>query len=147
MMKGHLMNTRTEHHDEHAHAITALTATLEVGFKKLGEDLSAQASNLGVRDRGAEPRALSATPGGTLLTGVPNRLMGWLLQETTGTNTATLTLYDGDSVSSAVLTVITLAPNESIRDWFGSNGIALSAGLFAVTAGAVSGSVLLVPGS
>lgn len=49
-------------------------------------------------------------------------LYGWIVAESTGTAPAKIRLWDGTSNSGNYMGTVTLAENESNREWFGSNG-------------------------
>lgn len=76
-----------------------------------------------------------------VLSGASGVLMGYGLRETTGTATATLELRDGQG---ALICPVTLAANESARDWFGPGGLSFVNGLQLVrVAGSADGAVYL----
>jgi hypothetical protein len=69
-------------------------------------------------------------------------LCGLALAEATGTNAATIGLYNGLDVNGELIAPINLNPNESIRDWFGFFGVYFDVGLFAhLASGSVYGTV------
>lgn len=118
----------------------ALQAALREQTERLGRTMDA------VKVHGAEYRSLVAN-GTTTVTGSSCRLIGWALAETTGTGTATVTLHDGATSDGQTVAVITLAANESARDYFGPGGISLPYGLYASVTGSVAGSLFLGAGS
>lgn len=72
------------------------------------------------------------------------RIMGWALNEKTGTAGATLTIYDSPDTSDPSPIVIGLAPGQTVRDWFGPQGVRLDSGLnVVVTSGAVGGKLFI----
>lgn len=80
----------------------------------------------------------------TMLSNSAGRVVGWALKETTGLATAELDLLDGTNTDGDLLAPITLAPSESVRDWFGPAGISFGRGLFAqLVSGSISGTVWL----
>jgi hypothetical protein len=121
--------------------INDLVDRIEQRFADL--ENAVKTSNNTVPDQGARPvpieagkRVRLATSGGTLA--------GFSLRETTGVAVAVVNLRDGDDANAALVQTISLAPAESVRDWFGDRGISLYNGLFMdVAAGAVDGAVFL----
>lgn len=81
------------------------------------------------------PTGATATPtaAGTTdvqVTSAASRLVGVAVRETAG-SAAVVTFYDGTSTAGTRLLSISLAANESVREWFGDRGIAVSAsGIF-----------------
>lgn len=74
-------------------------------------------------------------------------LFGWALQESTGIAEAVVTLYNGTDTTGLVTAVITLEPNQSVRDWFGPQGVHMNVGLWSViTSGTVVGSLFIATG-
>ena len=91
-----------------------------------------------------------ALPVGTALNAVAmlsnsaGRLVGYALKEATGVGTAELDLLDGTNVDGDLLVPITLAANQSVRDWFGPAGISFGRGLYAqLVSGSITGTVWL----
>lgn len=69
-------------------------------------------------------------------------LRGWAFQETTNAAGAVLTLHDGADDTAPLVVPITLATNESTRDYPPGNGILLRTGLFLeMVSGTVQGSI------
>lgn len=74
--------------------------------------------------------------------GADLRLMGISVAESAGTPaTAEVNLYHGTSATAPALMLFNLAANESVREWFGSDGICCPGGVFV---NRVSGSSWLV---
>ena len=95
---------------------------------------------------GAEPIPVGNTPNAKVkVATVGGRIVGYALKETTGTATAEIDLIDGKNATDGDLIIpITLAPGESVRDWFGPAGVSFVAGLIAsVVSGSISGTVWL----
>ena len=67
--------------------------------------------------------------------------MGFSFRETAG-STATIQIYDNASAASGVLLdTISLAANESAREWYGPQGIRAANGVYCDVTGTVEGSV------
>jgi hypothetical protein len=95
---------------------------------------------------GAEPIPVGNTPNAKAkLATVGGRIVGYALKETTGVNAAELDLIDGKNANDGDLLIpITLAPGESVRDWFGPAGVSFVAGLVAsLVSGSIVGTVWL----
>lgn len=100
----------------------------------------------GVVLRGARPVAVGITQGATRTpTGAPGALVGFALRNRSEAVDVTVTVYlhDGFDENGDVIMSVTLAPGESVRDWFGPGGINLAAGLFVNADGPIDGSVFL----
>jgi hypothetical protein len=70
-------------------------------------------------------------------------LVGWSLRNKSNSNPANIDLYDGPSAAGIPTFPITLAANESVRDLFPGDGVAMLNAVYAnVTLGEVSGSVI-----
>lgn len=106
------------------------------------ENLRAQVieSVNGVALRGARPVLVGNA--GRLATS-PTSIVGFALRETSGVASATVVLRDGFDAGGDPILPITLAPGESVRDWFGPAGVNLSIGLYVTVTGAVDGSIWL----
>ncbi len=89
------------------------------------------------------PVVARAASNSTQLTTVPNTLHGFALRETTGAARAVIELRAGESDDGALVAAITLAAGESVRDWFGPNGIAVSGLRLVRVSGSADGSVFL----
>lgn len=74
---------------------------------------------------------------------VDNVVAGHAFRETSGTNTALVQLFDGDDGTGAELLSVSLAANESARDWYGARGPSFDAGVYVKVTGAVTGAVFL----
>ncbi|MFT3873424.1 MAG: hypothetical protein QM714_12505 [Nocardioides sp.] len=94
----------------------------------------------GVALRGSRPVPVGA--GVTRLATSPTSLVGFALRNTNA-GVSTLLLRDGFDATGEVIVPITLAPGESVRDWFGPAGVNLSIGLYAELTGSVDGAVFL----
>lgn len=71
-------------------------------------------------------------------------VMGFAVEETTGTATARAVIYDGTDQTSKVLLPIRLNPGESTDEWFGDGGWECRVGALAVvTSGAVDGLLMV----
>lgn len=81
----------------------------------------------------------------TLYTGAAV-LLGWALVETTGTASAALDIRDGTGTAGQSVVPVTLAANESTRDYPPGNGIAIQFGLFIdMTSGSARGTLWYLP--
>jgi hypothetical protein len=67
--------------------------------------------------------AISAAVAGT-------RLIGLSFRETTGTAGALVILRYGTVIGAAATVSVSLGPNESVREWYGPDGIAMPSGIF-----------------
>jgi DNA uptake protein ComE-like DNA-binding protein len=75
------------------------------------------------------------------VTAVDGRLMGFSARETTGTASAFFRLRAGTGTGT-ILATVSLAANESVRDWFAPNGIQATGGVYyELVSGAVAGGV------
>lgn len=120
--------------------IEQLVERVELAFAELEQ--AYRTTNGTVRDRGARPVPVEAGKRVRLATG-GGTLSGFALRETGGA-AALVNLRDGADASADVVMPISFAAGESVRDWFGPNGISLYYGLFMeVVSGAVEGSVFL----
>ena len=76
----------------------------------------------------------------------PAILFGFAVANASGSATAELDIYDATGTGGAPLFPITLAANESTREWFGERGLLMHSGIFLnVSSGEVKGSVFFVP--
>lgn len=116
-------------------------------FVKWGAQLRADLSQSvnGVLLRGARAVPVGSSASATKnATNNAGALVGFALRNTSASVSAVVLLRDGTTADAPVVVPITLAPDESIRDWFGPSGVNLSFGLYVdVTAGAVDGTVFL----
>lgn len=86
------------------------------------------------------------TTAGTVVSGA-SLLRGWSLKESTGTAVAACDIYDGDGTNGLLVATISLRINESTREVIPAGGIEIRSGLYyVVTAGAIKGSLWVVPG-
>ena len=93
--------------------------------------------------------AARSIPFGTLATGNRTfkvtgklRLRGFGMQETTGTTTAEIDLYDGEDSGGQLICKVNFAANESVREWWSGDGIGCEHGIAAVwVSGSVNGSL------
>ena len=86
---------------------------------------------------------VSGQTSGQLVNGA-GRLFVHTITETTGAATAKYTLYDGTGVSGTLLVPVTLAANESSRDYFGKHGIPFLTGVYIeVVSGSVQGALVV----
>lgn len=70
-------------------------------------------------------------------------LYGYAIKEGTGAAGAELDIYDGQDNKGLLALPISLAAGQSVRDWFGPQGLHLRGGLFSVATGSVVGSVFV----
>jgi len=72
------------------------------------------------------------------------RVMGWALNEKTGTAGGTVTIYDSPDTSDPLPIVVGFAPGQTVRDWFGPQGVRFDSGLnTVVSAGSVGGKLFI----
>lgn len=96
-------------------------------------------------DRTARPLFLGADFTNGPLSNARVALMGWSIKNLSSSAAAELDIYNSGSASGDVVFPVTLAGNESSREWFGPNGILLDSGLaVAVQSGSVSGAMFVV---
>ena len=70
------------------------------------------------------------------------RLYGWAILEATGSAAAEVVIYDGFDANGPILADITLAADQSTRDYFGYSGLWADAGIFVkCVSGSVRGTV------
>ena len=92
------------------------------------------------------PQPLGPAAVGGLVVGPGAFLFGWALAEATGAAPAVLTIFDGDSAAGHAAVPINLSAGQTIRDWFGPQGVWMRRGVFvAITVGQVSGSLWVAP--
>lgn len=66
------------------------------------------------------------------------------VKETTGAAQAVFNLRDGSSAAGALVMPYVLAPNQSTREWLGTDGVSFQGGCFLeVVSGSVTGSVFI----
>ena len=83
------------------------------------------------------PIAIGASIGGRV------RLFGWSARETSGAATALVQITNAPGGGGLELMAIGLNASETVRDWFGPDGIELENGYFPAVTGAVAGSVFV----
>lgn len=74
---------------------------------------------------------------------VPTALYGFNFAESTGSASAKIRLHDGTGISGNELAIVTLGANESVRDWFADESVAIvKGGIYVeVVAGSIEGVV------
>ena len=99
----------------------------------------------GVVLRGARAVPVGSSSSGTSRpANTPTTLTGFALRNTSGATPAVVVLRDGSDASGDMLVPITLAPSESVREWFGPAGVNVAVGVFVdVVSGDVDGAVFL----
>lgn len=101
----------------------------------------------GIPLRGARPVAVGITGGATKRpTTSAGAIVGFALRNRSAVTDANVTVYlhDGPDADGDVLLPITLAPGESVRDWFGPGGIHIgAAGLYVDADGDFDGCLFL----
>jgi hypothetical protein len=94
---------------------------------------------------GTERVAFGPTTVSTTLYIGAGAYVGLSLAETSGVSSAKVRLRDGIDDTGTVIDVVTLAPNESVRDWYGPQGKRFGVGLrLEVVSGSVEGVVALI---
>jgi hypothetical protein len=58
------------------------------------------------------------------------RLLGFTVHETTGVSPALVYVRQGVNTSALPLAIVSLAPGESVREWYGPDGLVATAGIF-----------------
>lgn len=97
----------------------------------------------GIVGQPASAPATASPAAGQVVTG-SGRLAGLAISETTGTGTAKVKIHDGVGAGAPLLFTVTLAANESIRDFFNGQGLAFTTGLYVeLVTGAIDGSLFL----
>lgn len=95
------------------------------------EQVTATIANLPGAAAAASYGSGTANQAGVAPADAPGRLMGYAIRETSGTAGATVRLRSGTTVSGTPLgSGVTLAPNESVREWFGPTGINVPTAVF-----------------
>jgi hypothetical protein len=120
---------------QHFEVAAATALVLESHLEQLRADL---AQTQGGRElKGALVRPFAE---GLKLSQVAGALVGFSVYETGGISPARLIFRDGVDTNGTLVCVVTLGPGESVRDYFGSEGLGFSSGLFVdVQLGAVDG--------
>ena len=126
-------------------AIDRLVAQLTLAWQKTASDLEASLSQsrLAVRIDAAQVHPVNTGAGvSTSVSRNPGRLVGYALEEATGTGPATLRILDArDPADATLILPISLSAGESTRDSWGG-GLAFVRGLYVqVDAGSVTGAV------
>lgn len=102
------------------------------------------ASLNGAQSVGVQARQLNGSD--QVLSSSAGRLAGVTLHETSDTDRAVVKIHDGFDNTGDLLTVVSLAAGESVRDWFMPHGISFVYGIFVeIVSGAVEGAVHLAP--
>jgi hypothetical protein len=116
--------------------------TLEGYTDQLESLLTALGANTDQLEGMLAPSTPANLPGASgAITSATGVLMGLSARETSGTATAFFRLRAGGATGT-ILATVTLAANESIRDWYGPSGIQATGGVyFELVAGAVAGGV------
>lgn len=118
----------------------------EIDFVRWASQLQADlaASLGGVMLRGALPVPIGAAPGGsTRPLSSPGRVVGWSILETSGTNPATVTVWDGREAGSKPLAYIHVGAGLAETAWFGQAGISVTDALLIDISGTVEGVLYL----
>lgn len=103
--------------------------------------LQAEIATQGAMDRlGARSEPVAAS---RPVTGVDNVVAGHSFRETSGTTGALVQLFDGVDDTGVELLSVSLAANESARDWYGARGPSFDNGVYVKVTGAVAGAVFL----
>jgi hypothetical protein len=109
------------------------TGTIQAKLRALSA-LNVGATTTAIASTAADVQVIAAT---TSL-----RLRGFSFKENAG-STASLVLRNGTTATDPPLAYVTLGPNESIRDYFGSEGIIAAAGVYLdMISGTVIGNTL-----
>jgi hypothetical protein len=87
-----------------------------------GVNAAASVNDMSTAGTGANGQAVAAVAG--------LRLLGFAAKETTGSANALIFLRWGTSTSGYPLTIVSLGPNESAREWYGPDGINATAGIY-----------------
>lgn len=73
------------------------------------------------------------------------RLMGWSVRETTGAALAEVDIFSGSSTTGLLVAKVTLAANESNREWFGPAGIRCNGIYTNFVTGSIDGVLFVIP--
>lgn len=126
--------------DDHLAELVSAAANLNDAAAQLRQGLRTVSA---VRQLGATPRQITNGTSRRISSSI-GRLAGYALRETSGAAGATVRLHDGGDANGDLLVPITLAANESLRDWFMPMGISFGeAGLFIEISGAIEGTVFI----
>lgn len=119
--------------------IAELTFTAEVGLSRIAAETAATRD--GIRLRGASARQVLGTAS-TVVSTVACQWLGFMLADTAG-NGATLRFRDGGP-EGQILGTVTLAAGESVRDFFGPQGIGCTLGVYLeIVSGQIDGAVFI----
>lgn len=96
--------------------------------------------------------AVKAIPFGTLTSSVTSfalsgrmRLYGFAVKNTSSSATAEVDFYDGQGSGGILIAGVTLAANESAREWWNRPGVTATNGVAVVwVSGSVSGSIFVL---
>jgi hypothetical protein len=123
-------------------ALENITAALEPGTLAALEAITATL-DAGTLTGLAGPAAPVNLPGASgAVTAVDGRLMGFSVREAAGTPAKAAMRLRAGSATGAILATVTLAPEESVRDWFGPNGITATGGVYyELVSGTITGGV------
>lgn len=92
------------------------------------------------------PVAVPAVTVSGLVFGAHCRLFGWDLVESTGSASAELDVWDSIDGTGFAFWPITFTPGQSVRDWFGPQGLDVYIGLWSqAVSGSVRGSLFVGP--
>lgn len=121
--------------------LAALPAILEAFLEGLRADLTTSTGT--IPDTGARAMAVRSTDD-TKLSTSSGRLVGYSLAEATGLAGAKVYIRDGVDAEAPILAVITLAANESTRDWWAPGGVGFGRGLYVdLVSGQIEGALYL----
>lgn len=96
-------------------------------------------------DRVARPLFLSADFVEGAYSNARVALMGWSIKNLSAAATAELDIYNSGAAQGEIVFPVTLAANESSREWFGPNGVLFDSGLsINVAAGNIDGTLFVV---
>lgn len=87
--------------------------------------------------------ATPTTTSGVVVSTNIRTLLGWSVAESTGLATAKFRLRDGTGVSGKLIAPLTLAANESARDWFAEQALVINSGalFLEMVSGSIEGTV------
>lgn len=96
---------------------------------------------------GARPETVAVGATDLVIVNGAALLRGWAFQENTGTDPATLEIWDGTGTNGLLVAPISLKAGQSTRDYLPGAGIEIRVGVFfTVTAGELFGSLWVSPG-
>lgn len=117
--------------DAAASSDSASTGLISLVKRLLGKLTSLVNANSGAATTGGN------STGAILGVQAGRRWVGFFAKETSGTAGGAIKLYHNTSAAGTVLLDMTLASNESSRDWFDGGGIDCSGGMWLVVTGSV----------